>query len=66
MTQLQKFLLMLDAIGDNATQEQVDRLLSWTVHNLPKDQWGIAAGCAVSVGEFYTDIRERMAECGVY
>ena len=66
MTQLQKFLLMVDAIGDNATQEQVERLLSWTVHNLPRSQWGIAASCAVSVGDFYTDMRERMAECGVY
>ena len=66
MTRLQKFLLMVDAIGDNATQDQVERLLSWTIQNLPKDQWGIAANCAVSVGEFYTAVRERMAECGVY
>jgi len=66
MTQFQKFLLMVEAIGDNATQEQADRLLSWVVHNLPRSQWGDAAVNAIGIGGIYTDLRERMAECGVY
>lgn len=66
MTQFQKFLLMVEAIGDNATQEQAERLECWVVNNLARDEWASAAINAVSVGDFYTNMRMRMAECGEY
>lgn len=66
MNRFEKFLLMVEALGDKATDEQGDRLLSWVIQNLPRSQWGDAAVNAIGVGDFYTDMRERMGECGVY
>ena len=66
MTQFKKFMLMVEAIGENATQEQADRLESWIIDNLPRTQWADAAINAISIGDIYTNMRERMAECGVY
>lgn len=66
MTQFQKFLLMVEAIGDYATQEQAERLECWVVDNLTRDEWASAAINAISVGDFYTNMRMRMAECGEY
>lgn len=60
-----EFLAMVDALGDDATARQGQRLVGWIVRNLPRDQWGGAAACAISVPGVYTAIRERMAECGV-
>jgi hypothetical protein len=66
MNQFQKFLMMVEALGDNASQEQAERLESWVIDNLPRTQWADAAINAISIGDFYTNMRERMAECGVY
>jgi hypothetical protein len=66
MKQIQKFMLMVEALGDNPTQEQAERLESWMIDNIPRAQWADAAINAIHIGDIYTNMRERMAECGVY
>jgi hypothetical protein len=66
MKPLDKFLMMVEALGDSPTQEQAERLESWAIHNLPRNQWADAAINAIHIGDFYTNMRERMSECGVY
>jgi hypothetical protein len=66
MKQMQKFMLMVEALGDSPTQEQAERLESWVIDNIPRSQWADAAINAIHIGDIYTNMRERMAECGVY
>ena len=66
MKQLEKFMMMVDALGDNPTQEQAERLESWMIHNIPRTQWADTAINAIHIGDIYTNMRERMSECGVY
>ena len=66
MNQIQKFMLMVEALGDNPTQEQAERVESWMIDNIPRTQWVDAAINAIHIGDIYTNMRERMAECGVY
>jgi hypothetical protein len=66
MKQFEKFMMMVEALGDKPTQEQVDRLESWMIDNLPRTQWADAAINAIHIGDIYTNMRERMSECGVY
>jgi hypothetical protein len=66
MKQLDKFMMMVEALGVIPTQEQSDRLESWMIHNIPRTQWADAAINAIHIGDIYTNMRERMSECGVY
>lgn len=66
MNQFEKFMLMVEALGDNPTQEQAGRLESWVINNLPRTQWADAEINAIHIGDIYTNMRERMTECGVY
>lgn len=65
MNQLQKLQIMIDAIGEDATESQVQRLVEWVVANLPKHQWKSAANYLADCGDAYYLISERCGECGV-
>lgn len=65
MNQLQKLQMMADAIGDDATESQVHRLVEWVIHNLPRAQWKAAANYLLDCGDAYYLISERCGECGV-
>ncbi len=64
-TQMEKLQLMVDALGDDATESQVQRLIEWVVHNLPKSLWKTAAINMIDVGDAYYLISERCGECRV-
>lgn len=66
MKKFNEFKTMVDALGDDATERQGQRLIEWVVENLPRDRWGDAACYAIEIPNFYYYMRERMAECGVY
>lgn len=65
MAQMQKLMLMAAAVGDDATDAQVHRLVEWVVDNLPRNQWKTAALNLMSCGDAYYLISERCGECGV-
>lgn len=65
MNQLQKLMLMAEAVGDDATEAQVQRLVEWVVDNLPRHQWKTAALNLMSCGDACYLISERCGECGV-
>lgn len=65
MNQLQKLQIMRDAIGEDATDAQVQRLVEWVIHNLPRQQWKAAANYLLDCGDAYYLISERCGECGV-
>ena len=66
MTNLSEFGLMCRALGSSATEDQVDRLLSWMTENVAQSDWGHCADIALfhNIDDIYTDIRMRMAESG--
>lgn len=63
MSKFNEFLAMVDALGDDATERQKQRLVEWIVHNLPRHEWEHAASVCCLPG-VYTIIRQRMAEWG--
>lgn len=65
MNQLQKLQIMRDAIGEDATEPQVQRLVEWVIDNLPRQQWKAAANYLLDCGDAYYLISERCGECGV-
>ena len=65
MNQLQKLMLMAEAVGNDATEPQVQRLVEWVVDNLPRHQWKTAALNLMDCGDSYYLISERCVECGV-
>ena len=65
MNQLQKLMLMAEAVGNDATESQVQRLVEWVVDNLPRHQWKTAALNLMDCGDAYYLISERCGECGV-
>ena len=65
MNQLQKLMLMAEAVGSDATESQVQRLVEWVVDNMPHQQWKTAALNLMGCGDAYYLISERCGECGV-
>jgi len=65
MDQLQKLMLMAEAVGNDATESQAQRLVEWVVDNLPRHQWKTAALNLIGCGDAYYLISERCGECGV-
>lgn len=65
MNKLQQLMLMAEAIGNGATESQVQRLVEWVVDNLPRHQWKTAALNLMDCGDAYYLISERCGECGV-
>lgn len=61
-----KLRALINAAGDNATEEQSDEIVSFITANYPKQDWAWASMQAINVGDVYTDISERMGECGMY
>lgn len=66
MDKYNEFLARVDALGDNPTQAQADQLESWMIDNNPRTRWADAAVDAMHVGDLYTNMRMRMAACGVW
>ncbi len=60
-----EFQLMVEALGEDATELQVERLVSWVISNLPRNMWKTAALNAMGVGDAYYLISERCGECRV-
>jgi len=52
----------IDAIGENASDEQADALVSWIVEHVPRDYWESAALSAIDVPGVYTEISMRLGE----
>lgn len=54
--------IKLESLGDNATEDQCDLLLSWVLYNVPSIYWrGIAPWCPNQVG---SALMERAGESG--
>lgn len=66
--EFEEFLARVDALGEKPSEEQVEALVSWVVDNLDQDEWDAAANAALMSGmegDFYTEMRMRMGECGI-
>jgi hypothetical protein len=57
---------LIAQVGSNASEEQSDSVVSFITHNYPKHLWACAADKAIDVGDVYTDITERLGECGMF
>lgn len=55
----------VDAIGDEPTELQKQKLQSWIIDNVPIGAWDFAAELT-GVSDLYTDFRMRQAEMGMY
>ena len=57
---------MIEAVGSKPNQEQVDNLVSYAIKNYGQEYWSWCADRLLSVGNAYTQITERLGECGMY
>jgi len=59
-----QFSIIAATVGNNPSESQQNRLVSIITQSLPKDLWASAAlECG---GDVYTDISERLGECGIF
>lgn len=56
----------IEALGNSATNEQVDRFVDWVIKNVPKAYWGFAKNEATMIRGAYTELSMRMGESGQY
>lgn len=64
---IKTFEAMVVAIGEKATQEQINRVVDWMRDNVAEDYIGICADIALEYcGNLFTDISEYAGECGRY
>lgn len=61
-----KLQALINAAGANATEEQSDEVVNFITTNYPKEDWAWASLQAINVGSVYTDISERLGECGMF
>ncbi|MFT5852280.1 MAG: hypothetical protein ACI87J_002256 [Colwellia sp.] len=61
-----KLQTLINAAGANATEEQSDEVVNFITANYQKEDWAWASMQAINVGNVYTDISERLGECGIY
>lgn len=61
-----EFQARVEALGEDASEEQGKRLAQWVVENYGRDFWYWAAQQAVLVPGCYTELTMRCGECGIY
>jgi hypothetical protein len=60
-----RFMARVNALGAEATENQLNDLVAWTVENIPRDQWMWAADLAATlIPGFYTEMTMRLGEFG--
>jgi hypothetical protein len=55
----------VDAIGNDPTQSQIERLLEWIFDNVPTDCLYVAAGEVLFIPKLYTELTDRIREMGI-
>ena len=56
----------IEALGNSATNEQVERFVDWIIKNVPQAHWGFAKNEATMIRGAYTELSMRMGESGWY
>lgn len=64
---LDRFEAMCEAVGREATPEQVERLTSWACENVGTELYGVIEQIAAEngIGELITEFSMRRGECGM-
>jgi hypothetical protein len=57
--------LYADMLGDDANEIQTANVISFIVNEVPPAQWQYAAEICMNIGDVYTQISMRRAECGI-
>ena len=52
----------IEALGNSATNEQVERFVDWVIKNVPQAYWGFAKNEATTIRGAYTELSMRMGE----
>lgn len=62
MNWLNKLQNRVEALGDNASEEQKEALVNWIIQNVPQAYWMSAAEECINIPGMYTEFSMRSSE----
>lgn len=65
MDQLIQLAILCEVLGENATEEQEQNLVSWIVENIPKASWSGVLNDLTDYDTAYTELSMRCGEEGL-
>lgn len=66
MNWLNKLQNRVEALGDNASEEQKEALVNWIIDNVPMYEWMSAAEECINIPGMYTEFSMRSSENNFY
>lgn len=65
MDQKIQLAILCEVLGDSATEEQEQNLVSWIIENIPKASWSGVLNDLTNYNTAYTELSMRCGEVGL-